>query len=545
MVNLITIEQTRKIEAEADADGFSYAQMMDNAGYATARHAMYMLRDIPDIPRITILVGSGNNGGDGLVAGKYLAEDGRYQVRFYLYKRLDTTYAPFADILGHDLFVAYAEDDHDGRVLRHMVASADLVIDALLGIGARAPIQSDLARILRTTKQAIRERRSELSHLPIIHPTDPTYLKPKHTPQILAIDCPSGVNCDTGEIDDNTLHADVTITFIAPKVGLVKYPAADAVGELIVAPINIPNTISAMQAGVGELVTGDMIKSYLPHRPSQSNKGSFGKALVIGGSANYIGAVRLSALGVLRAGAGLVTVATPAPVATILASNLAEPTWLPLPHENGILSSDSVMPILNEIGSYDALLIGPGLGRTSSTEHFIDTFLMGYKSNAPNLVLDADALNILSKIDNWWTLLPPNTIITPHPGEMARLCQLSTADVQANRWELALEKAKAWRVIILLKGAYTAIATPQGDLYVLPFKNDALATAGTGDILAGLITGLIASGATPVHATIAGGYIHGLAGEIAYQRHNDGRSVIASDVLDCIPQACGQINVMI
>lgn len=544
MVKLITIEQIRKIEAQANNNGFSYAQMMDRAGYATAHHAMYMLREISDTPRITILVGSGNNGGDGLVAGKYLAEDGRYQVRFYLYKHLDETYPPFADILRLNLFVAYAEDD-DGRVLRHMIASSDLVIDALLGIGARAPIHSDLARILRITKQAIREHYSELSSLPIIHPTNPTYLKRKHTPQILAVDCPSGVNCDTGEMDDHTLQAHSTITFIAPKVGLVKYPAADAVGELIIAPINIPSTLPAMQAGIGELVTADMIKSYLPNRPAQSNKGTFGKALIVGGSANYIGAVRLSALGVLRAGAGLVTVATPAPMATILAGNLAEPTWLPLPHENGTLSSDSAMPILNEIGSYDALLIGPGLGRTSSTQQFIDTFLIGYKSNAPDLVLDADALNILAKIDNWWTLLPPNTIITPHPGEMARLCQLSTADVQANRWELALEKAKAWRVIILLKGAYTAIATPEGDLYLLPFKNDALATAGTGDILAGLITGLIASGATPVHATIAGGYIHGLAGEIAYQRHDDGRSVIASDVLDCIPQACGQINVMI
>ncbi len=566
MVKLITIEQTRHIEAEADANGISYAQMMDNAGYATARHAMHMLKDLSDSPRITILVGAGNNGGDGLVAGKYLAENG-YDVRFYLLKRLDETNAPYQNVVSRGLFIAYAEDDYDGRVLRHMVASADLILDALLGIGVRLPISGDLARILRMTRQAIRERKIELMNPPMIQPNNPMYFSSKYAPRVLAVDCPSGVNCDTGETDDHTLKADATITFIAPKIGLVKYPAAHFVGEMIIAPIDIPTTLPTMKNGVGELVTGQMVKSYLPERPSESNKGTFGKALIIGGSANYVGAMHLAGMGALRSGTGLVTIATPEPVVDKLAGTIPEPTWLPLKHTDGMVSSDAVSTILSQIGLYNSLLIGPGIGQSRITEQFIInlfqaqglypdrpnitglTPLMQYilgenakRLDAPNLVIDADGLNILAKIDAWWTLLPAYTIITPHPGEMARLCQLTTQEVQANRWELALEKAKEWRVIILLKGAHTAITTPEGDLSILPFKNDALATAGTGDILAGLITGLLAGGATPYQATVTGGYIHGLAGEIAYHRHQDGRSVVASDVLACIPQAIGQLN---
>ncbi len=569
MVKLITIEQTRLIESQADASGFSYAQMMDNAGYATARYAMHMLKDTLQKPRITILVGGGNNGGDGLVAGKYLAESGDMDVRFYLLKRLDEAYDPYHVILSTGLFMAYSEDDRDGRVLRHMVASTDLVIDALLGIGGRSALEGDLGRIIRLTRQAIRERQIEVANPPIIHVTNPTFLPHQHPPRILAVDCPSGVNCDTGDAEVGVLSADATITFIAPKIGLVKYPAANYVGELVIAPIGIPTTLPAMQVGVDELVTGQMVKAMLPARPSESNKGTFGKTLIVGGSAQYVGAMYLSALGAYRAGAGIVTIATPPPTIATLAGNLPEATWLPLSHQDGMISSGAVSTIFSKIGTYESLLIGPGLGQSPITEQFVTSFftdegvylespnisgvnplirhLLGREANrlnAPNLVIDADALNILAKRDKWWELLPPYTIITPHPGEMARLCDISTSEVQANRWELALQKAKKWQVIILLKGAHTTIATPEGNLYVLPFKNDALATAGTGDILAGLIAGLLAGGATPLHATIIGGYVHGLAGEIAYARHGDGRSVIATDILAYIPQAFGQINLV-
>jgi NAD(P)H-hydrate epimerase len=287
-----------------------------------------------------------------------------------------------------------------------------------------------------------------------------------------------------------------------------------------------------------------MVKFYLPGRPSESNKGTFGKVLVVGGSANYIGAMHLSALGAYRGGAGIVTVATSAPVINLLAGNMPEVTWLPLPDNEGAISEQAVTTVLGKIGIYEALLMGPGLGQSEQSQAFIQAFFTSSQFNAPNLVLDADALNILAKIENWWELIPPYTVITPHPGEMARLCGISVADVQANRWELALQKAKEWRVIVLLKGAHTTIATPEGNLYILPFKNDALATAGTGDILAGLIAGLLASGAMPFHATIIGGYIHGLAGEIAYARYHDGRSVIASDVLASIAPAFGQLNAL-
>lgn len=548
MVKLLTVSQIRQIEVDADANGFSYAQMMDNAGYATARHAMYMLRDLTDTPRITILVGKGNNGGDGLVAGKYLAESGDYEVRFYVLSRLDETYYPYREVVAQGLFIAYAEDDRDGRVLRHMIASADLIIDALIGIGVRLPLSGELVRILRLTKQAIRERQAELAHPPIIYPIKPNYLSSSsRVPRILAVDCPSGVDCDTGDVDDHTLKADVTITFIAPKVGLVKYPAADFVGDLIIAPIGIPNTLaSTKQEGI-DFITGHMVKTYLPPRPSNSHKGTFGSVLIIGGSANYIGAMYLASLGALRAGAGLVTVAAPQPVVDKLAGNIPEPTWLPLKHVDGMASPDSIPIILHQIKSYQSVLIGPGIGQADVTKQFMTELFQALVSepmltSSLKFVVDADGLNILSGVDAWWELLPENTIITPHPGEMGRLCQLTSQEVQINRWALTSEKTKKWHTITLLKGAHTVIASPEGDLSVLPFKNDALATAGTGDILAGLIAGLLASGAPPYQSAVAGGFIHGLAGQIAQQHHQDGRSVIAHDILDCIPQALGQLN---
>ena len=155
----------------------------------------------------------------------------------------------------------------------------------------------------------------------------------------------------------------------------------------------------------------------------------------------------------------------------------------------------------------------------------------------PPLVIDADALNLLAKRGNWWDLLPENSIITPHPAEMGRLCQLDTRAVQADRWQLARDKAAEWNVIVVLKGAHTVITAPDGRLMVLPFKSDALATAGTGDVLAGIIVGLLAQGSAPFDAAVAGGYLHGLAGEIAAERVGSSRSVIASNVLSAIPQA--------
>lgn len=548
MIPVVTVTQMRRIEASADAHGVSYAQMMENAGQAAASRAIDMLQG-QENARVVVLIGGGNNGGDGLVAARHIAAyKATIQVAVYLVEQREEHDDHFRAVRDSSIFVVHAQDDHDYRVLRNLVASADLVIDAVFGIGLRLPIAGTIARLLRNTNQALSERKNDFLSGHIIFPTMPQKTPQIASPCVLAIDCPSGLNCDTGEVDSNTIIADETITFIAAKPGLLTYPGAAYVGRLSIALIGISPALPEMRESHSYLVTASDLRQMLPERKTDSNKGSFGKVLVIAGSTNYVGAAALAAKAAYRAGAGLVTVGAPSPVINILASQLQEPTWLPLPHDQGVLSEEAAAFIVEIVGQYSSLLLGPGWTQKETTGTLLRKLLdqPAFQENdlpkLPPLIVDADGLNLLSKIDKWWTFLPPGTIITPHPGEMSRLAGISKDEIQRRREEIAREKANEWKVVLLLKGAHTVIASPDGKTYILPFKTDALATAGTGDVLAGTIAGLLAQGMPPIDAAIAGGYIHGLAGEFAAQQNRGGRSVIASDVLSHIPAALGVIE---
>lgn len=568
MIKLVTVDEMRTIEAAADSSGISYDTMMERAGRAAADRAAAILADIPQ-PRITILTGPGNNGGDGLVAGLFIAQDNaEADVRFYLLKERAEDDPHMAVVREAGLFVATAENDHDYRVLKNMVASADLVLDALFGIGLRLPLRDEAARILRMANQAINARRRERPESLIIDPSQPAQIPRPPRLYVLAIDCPSGVDCDSGEVDQTTIPADETITFIAAKYGLVTYPAAAICGNLSVADLGIPESLKELKQITTRLIDAESIRSSLPDRASDSHKGTHGRALIIGGSLNYVGAPALAASAAYRTGAGLVTVATPRPVMASLAAHLHEPTWILLPHDMGIISENAVSVLADEnLDSFRALLIGPGMGHDTASEDFLKTLLtesttahrtarrqIGFNITAadspesdptdsaentltlPALVLDADALNILATLEDWQEHLPENTILTPHPGEMARLTGMTTKVIQADRLSIARRYAGEWQTIILLKGAHTVIAAPDGKTAVLPFKNDALATAGTGDILAGIIVALLAQGMKPFDAALAGGYLHGLAGEFAIQ-HRSSRSLMAGDLVTYLGEA--------
>jgi NAD(P)H-hydrate epimerase len=255
-----------------------------------------------------------------------------------------------------------------------------------------------------------------------------------------------------------------------------------------------------------------------------SHKGTYGKALIVAGSTNYRGAPALSARSAYQIGAGLVTVSAPQIVIDTIAGHILEATWL--------LPGDDYSP-----ADFDALLVGPGWGHAN--RDLLD-HLLG--QSLPRLIIDADGLNLLAESPEWWKHLPPNTILTPHPGEMSRLSGLSTSEIQANRAAIAIQKAVEWNVILLLKGAHTLIAAPDGRVIVLPFKTDALAKAGTGDVLAGIIVGLLAQGGNPFEAAAVAGYVHGLAGELAAQTLGTTRSVLASDVSEHLAQALKRIE---
>lgn len=527
-MKLVTVDHMRRIEAASDAQGHSYAAMMERAGAAVAR-VIQSRRDVR-AQRILILVGPGNNGGDGLVAARHLHAAGAEIGVFVLKPRADEHSAALRD---RGVLIRSWSD----ASLREWLASCAVIVDALLGTGAARPIEGDLARLLGDVKQAIAARRSRSPDL--VDPAWPWSLRataqqrdpaPEMYPLVVAVDGPTGLNYDTGAIDPLTLPADISVTFAYPKVGHASFPGASLCGELIVADIGIDPQLA--QEIDRELADPVLIRSLLPARPRDAHKGTFGKALIVAGSTLYTGAPVLAAEAAYRSGAGLVTLATPQSIHAIMASKINEATFLPLPDEDGALNSAAFDQAHAALNSYTATLIGPGL--TTRARPFIERLLDAQLSRCA-LVLDADALNILAQIPAWWTHVPAPAILTPHPGEMARLTQLSMNALEDDRERVAIEHAGRWGHVVVLKGAFTVIAAPDGRSIRLPFANPALATAGSGDVLAGTIVAARAQGLPAYEAALCGAYLHGAAGELA-QREIGTAGVLAGDLLARLPR---------
>lgn len=567
VIKLATTKETRAIEEAADKAGISYKEMMERAGQAAANRALAVLEGI-ESPFVTILVGPGNNGGDGLVTGLLIKQaNEKAEVRFYLLKERAED-DPYIEVAKEaEIFIALSENDKDKRLLRNMVAQSDMVIDALFGIGIKLPLRDEAAQMLRAVKRGLNESTEQSDDQWAINPITTPSAKPQK-PFVLAIDGPSGLDFDSGDLDSAALFADETVTFIGAKPGLIRFPGADAVGKLTVANLGITDKVKPLKSVTNTLLDMQSVKERMPERPLNSSKRSFGRAMVVAGSINFVGAVHFSASAAYRTGAGLVSIATARPVTGLLASTTPEATWLLLPHDMGVISKEAAPIVLEEMGDrYSGMLIGPGLGQEETTRQFVYDLLgqdtgkseskkrhLGFMaasqeddnseddaSNLPPLIIDADGLNVLSRDEKWWERLPENTILTPHIGEMSRLTGMEINDIEADRMDAVSKHAKKWKAIVLLKGAHTLIADVDGTVTVLPFKNDALATAGTGDVLSGIIVGLLAQGLKPYDAACVGGYIHGLAGEYAAQDMHP-RSVIASDVIDHISAALTAIT---
>jgi ADP-dependent NAD(P)H-hydrate dehydratase / NAD(P)H-hydrate epimerase len=538
-MKVVSVEAIREIEAAVDASIITYEQMMLNAGNATGTYLLNRL-DITSQTHIILLIGKGNNGGDGLVIAHHLAQHSQAQIQLYMLEQRSTDDSNYKAVIEDQLFITLADDDDDSHILKNMISNADIIIDAIFGIGVRLPLYDTTTRILSTINQLITPIFASYGDVTTIDPTLPNQLPKKNKPFILAIDCPSGINCNTGEADPNTIPADETITFIAAKYGMFTFPAAKYIGKLVLSQIGIPDSQTDLHEQPHFIIDNHTVKNRLPHRPVDGHKGTFGKVFIVAGSRNYIGATALSGESAYRSGAGLVTIATTTPIIQIIASQLREPTFIHLPDKEGAIAETATNTVIESSNGYTSLLIGCGLGQHDTTKAFVKNLLTHH--NLPSLIIDADALNILSQMDNWWGLLPQNTIITPHVGEMARLTNLSTSDINANRWQIASQKAKEWNLIVVLKGAHTLVASPDGEVGVIPFKTDALGTAGTGDVLAGLIAGLHAQGTSAFDSAVVGTYIHALAGIIAIQQVGNSRSVIARDVLNAIGVAFAQVE---
>ncbi len=511
---LVTVAEMQAIERAADAGGHSYAEMMEIAGRGVARSIVERYGE--SRPNVLGLVGPGNNGGDGLVCARHLHQAG-INVRAYLWKRsIDAAgdyEQHFARLVDLGVDCTHVDDDTDFSVLSDWLSATDILVDSLLGTGASRPIQGQLAALLQTVS---------------------TQLEGKKRPLIVAIDSPSGLDCDTGSIDPYTLSADLTVTFACAKHGHFLFPGAAFVGELFIADIDTgPELTTDLQTFV---LTEEIVKQWLPERNQYSHKGTFGKIVLAVGSVRFPGAAYLSCAAAGRVGAGLVTGAIPEPVWTTVATKLAEPTWLPLATgadaDNGAISEAALPQLEEALSDYNAFVLGCGLGQTEATQQFVVRLLT--EVSPPATIIDADGLNCLALQEHWQDLLPNNVILTPHPAEMARLCHLSVQEVVADRWNLARRKAAEWNTVILLKGPYTVVAEPGGLLAVLPVATSALATAGTGDVLAGTIGGLLAQHVTPFGAACLGAWLHGKAGEQCAVEIGPA-GVIASDLLARLP----------
>ncbi len=545
-MKVVTVDEMRRVEAAANAAGHAYAAMMEQAGHAVAE-AIKARGDVRNRAAL-ILVGPGHNGGDGLVAARHLAEAGAH-VTCYLFKPRD----PAADenlrlVQERGLNVMLADEDEGWHTLESLVRETDIVVDALLGTGARLPLRGALAEILRVVGRVLAERKQPPRQR--LTPLATPRAIVQNGPLVVAVDGPSGLDYDTGALDAAAFSADLTVTFAYPKRGHFRFPGAGALGELIVADIG---TDPALAADVTlEVVTSDMVRRWLPLRPPSAHKGTFGKALIVAGSANYIGAAYLAGAAATRAGAGLVTLALPSAIQMAIAARLTEATYMPLPHKLGAVTAKAAQVLRERLQEYDALLVGPGLGHTRETAAFIEALLEITRGSHPRrvssgqdqatpravppLIVDADGLNILAGTADWPQYLPADSILTPHPGEMARLMGCTINDVQADRIAVACSQAVAWGHVVVLKGAYTVIAAPDGRVVLQPFANPGLATAGTGDVLAGTIVALRAQGLGAFEAAAAGAYLHGLAGELAREELGTA-GMVAGDVLRHLPKA--------
>ncbi|MBI9048544.1 MAG: NAD(P)H-hydrate dehydratase [Anaerolineaceae bacterium] len=531
-MKLLSVSEMKAIEQEADASGYSYRNMMEAAGTHLAEviHTLY----VPEEENIAVgIIGGGNNGGDALVALSKLLQFG-WQVRAYVVKPRAADDIDLKLLQSKGVEITTLAGDKKLEKINEWIVTSSVIIDGILGTGSKLPVSADLSKVMAFIRD-----HDEL-------------------PLVVAVDCPSGMDCDSGAVDDSCIPADVTVCMQAIKAGMLKFPAYSYLGELEVVSIDLPDDALVDKHASAEVIDQFLVEDHLPERDLDAHKGIFGTAMIVAGSLNYTGAAYLAGMGAYRTGTGLVRLAVPGPLHTALAGKFPEATWLLLPHELGVIAEGAMDVLGKNLEKVSAILIGPGIGTENTTSMFMKRLLnkeivrgkknsIGFLSaemnpqdkestEFPHMVIDADGLKLLAKHEDWYKSLPENTILTPHPGEMAILADLSVDEIQNDRIQIAKQYAKKWHQIVVLKGAMTVVAAADGRCGVLPVATPALSKAGTGDVLAGIITGLLAQGVPAFEAAAAGVWLHAQAGLVAESWHGSSATVMATDLLDALPE---------
>ena len=509
VLKLLNSQEMREIDYQAIYDfGITSIVLMENAGIKTVELIKELLPG-REGKKVVVLAGKGNNGGDGLVIARHLINTGI---------EVETFLMAFPDEISHDSFINYKVlerisskiyqllGEEDLGQLMLSLLSADLVVDAIYGNGFQGSINDFEARVVQMVN---------CSNLPVV-----------------AVDVPSGVEADTGKVNGQAIKASYTVSFALPKLGLILEPGRDFTGILKVVDISIPQVLLKDKNLKKNLIDEELIKPLIKPRLPESHKGSYGHVLVIGGSPGLTGAVIMTAYSSLRIGAGLVTAALPESLLSIVDSQLIEVMTAPLmENQQGFISLEALPAIENLLGTASVCVIGPGMSGYPEGNAVIRFVLE--RSGIP-LVIDADGLNALQGDTEILQGRQVPIVLTPHPGEMARLTGKSIEEIQSNRLEVAARYSQEWGVSLVLKGNKTVIADPTGNIYINITGNPGMATAGSGDVLCGMITGLIAQGLKPQEAAMAAVYFHGRAGDLCKKDKGE-RGIVAGDLIEAIP----------
>ena len=513
-MKLVTAAQMRELDRRTIEDlGVPSLVLMENAGRGTYE---VIRREFPDLSGpVVILAGRGNNGGDGLVVARYLVNGGFPVSVFLLAARDQVRGDALANLkILEGLGVRVEEVQEEGRLnaVVHRMSRAELIVDALLGTGLNSPVRGLLGQVIAKVNQV--------------------------RPPVLAVDIPSGLSADTGEPLGTAVRARVTVTFGFPKLGQIVPPGRDLAGRLWLVDIGIPPQFA--QDLATEIADAAEMRALLPARAFGSHKGTFGHLVVVAGSAGKTGAATLSSEAGLKAGAGLVTAAVPASLNDILEVKLTEAMTLPLPEADGAraMGFQALTPLNEFLAGKSAVALGPGLGTHPETQAAVRELV---RHCPVPMVVDADGINALAGHLEILREAAGPRILTPHPGEMAHLLGTTTQEVQSRRLDTAREVAAAHQVWVVLKGAQTLVADPQGRVSLNPTGNPVLASGGTGDVLTGLIGGFLAQGLSPWDAARLGVYLHGLAADYLEAAIGP-RGHLAGDLLNSLSELLNEFS---
>jgi NAD(P)H-hydrate epimerase len=507
-MKLVTSELMRSVDREAiDGRGIPSLTLMENAGRGIAQRILQIHPEIVS-SRVAVFAGKGNNGGDGFVIARHLAEGGCDMAVYYVgppdkmsddavanFNRLDETDAELYEITSADSLPSELD--------------ADFAVDAIFGTGfSGAPrgITADVIEYMNRIDAVI-----------------------------LSVDMPSGLDADTGQYEGAVVQAEHTFTLALPKYGLFVSPGRELAGKVDIIPIGIPeDVVESFELDV-ELVTSERVSDMLPHRKPDGHKGDFGKVMILAGSVGMTGAATMVGESALRCGTGLCFIACPREVQPVIAIKITEATTHPLPdvRKKGALALRALGEVRTLMEQYDALVIGPGIGRHHETQELIRRLVPSLTKPA---IIDADGLNALAGHTDILSEAKVPLVLTPHPGEFARLTGASVSNDIHDRLDAARDFAQKYGVVMLLKGSPTVIADPVGTCYVNPTGNSGMGTGGSGDVLSGAIGSFLGQGMSAIDAAVAAAFVHGLAGDLAAGDLTQ-RAIIAGDIIVNLPEA--------